>query len=231
MSNGTANLSMPGSFFRRYFLGESINNILLRLTIILSAIILVWCGIMLALIIHTKCQRRKQLQKTSTSHHLYDSSTSLTNRRSTRSKRNRRFQSSRNSLTSARCYSIRRLLSQFKAHCFFWPSSTERRNANSTDQISAVNRRDEALLTSSSRSTSNKVQLVVEAMTRHPRTSKHRLFHPRKKGSLYRETDSSSGDDSRNPYAFERDQPIPVETKRGTCNVVDTTQLLVSRLE
>ena len=229
--NGTANLSMTGSFFRRYLLGESLNNILLRLTMILSAIILVWSGIMLALIIHTKCERRKQLRRTSNSHHhLYDSSTSLT-----RSQRNRRFQSSTSSLTSARCYSIRRLFSQLKAHCFFWPSSTARRTENSTEQLAALDRRqrrDETLLPSSSRSTSNKVQLVVEAMTRRPLPSKHRLFYLRKKGSFYRETDSSSGDESRTLYSDERDQPLSASgSKRRTCNVADTTQFTVSRLE
>jgi hypothetical protein len=91
MNNVTTDISPTISFFRRYLLGDTYKNSLIRLTVILSAIVIVWSGIMLALIIHMKCQRTKQMLKTSnTHHHLYDSNSSLTKRRYP-SKRNRRF--------------------------------------------------------------------------------------------------------------------------------------------
>ena len=95
MNNVTKDISPPINIFRRYLLGDSLKNSLIRLTVILSAIIIVWSGIVIALIIHMKCQRTKQILKTAnTHHHLYDSNSSLTRKRSNCSKRNRCFNSS-----------------------------------------------------------------------------------------------------------------------------------------
>ena len=118
MNNRTTDMPMTSSFFRRYLLGESFRNILIRLTVIASAIILVWCGIMLALIVHMKCQRTKQMQKTSNNQQLYGNRTSLDKTQSNRSECQAHYQSPA-SPPPQRCCSIVRFLLQLKRCCIF----------------------------------------------------------------------------------------------------------------
>jgi hypothetical protein len=201
MNNGTTDISPAINIFRRYLLGDTLKNSLIRLTVILSAIIIVWSGIVIALIIHMKCQRKKQMLKTSnTHHHLYDSNSSLTRKRSNSSKRNRRFNSSSSSLSSSCCYSIRRVFSQLKQHCIFWPLSTSHRptSAKKPKEVSSI--------------TPNRVQLVVETMGNQPSKPIHRPINIGKKISLYRETDSSSGDELRNFTPIENKSNIIPKT-------------------
>ncbi len=216
MKNITNDISPTSSLFRRYLLGESAKNICIRLTVILSSIIIVWCGIICALIIHMKCQRAKQILKTSnTHHHLYDSNTSLTKKRSNYSKRNRRFNSSSSSLSSSTdCYSIRHILSQLKPHCIFWPRSTG--NENSIDRSLSPTKRKQQIecLPKTSRSTPTKVQLLVESM------ASHNKFKIGKKNSLYRETDSSSGDELKNLYPIENNSKSQIEITQNTSNII-----------
>jgi hypothetical protein len=230
MNNVTADISTTISFFRRYFLGESLKNILIRLTVILSSIIIVWCGIVLALIIHMKCQRSKQMQKTSNTHHhhLYDSTLSLTKKRvKNQSKRNRRFNSSSSSLSSTRCYSIRHILSRLKRHCFFWPSSS-RVNENSRDRSLSLTQRKTQSEPQPAISLlkTNKVQLVVEAMSRRPLTPASNRLNIGKKISLYREADSSSGDELRNLYSIENERKSPIEIDQRIFNTIGYNQLV-----
>lgn len=225
MNNATNEISQTNNLFRRYLLGESIKNIFIRLTVILSAITLVWCGIMFALIIHMKCQRTKQMLKTSnTHHHLYDSSTSLTKKRSNCSKRNRRFHSSSSSLSSTRCYSIRHILSQLKSHCIFWPRSTV--NDNSINRSLSLNKRKKQMENQSknSYSTPNKVQLVVESMTKQSLTANHNTINIGKKISLYHQTTNSSEDKLKNLYL--NDNKSKTQTEIPTPHISNLVQLV-----
>lgn len=61
------------NFFRQYLLGESLKNILIRLTVILLATIIIWCFILIILIFYIRNQRRKHLQ------YLLESKLNLTN--------------------------------------------------------------------------------------------------------------------------------------------------------
>ncbi len=211
MNNVTNDKSPTNNLFRRYLLGESIKNIFIRLTVILSAIIIVWCGIMFALIIHMKCQRTKQTLKTSnTHHHLYDSNTSLNKKRSKHSKRNRRCNSPSPSLSSRRCYSLFRSLSQLKQHCVFWPSSSSTVNENLMNRSSLLIKQRETK-TNNSYSTPNKVQVVLQSMTRRTLTSNHNKINLGKRLSLYHEADSSSGDELKNLYPIETN-PKSIQT-------------------
>ena len=201
----TNEISLTNSLFRRYLLGESIRNIFIRLTVILSAIILVWCGIMFALVIHTKCRRTKQMLKTSNTHHhhLYDSTLSLNRNRSNRWKRNRRFNSSTSTLSSTSCCSIRHILSQLKQRCGFWPSSTV--NENSFQQIPSLTKSGQQVETvaRSFYSTPSKVQIVVEMMTKRSVNLNHNLINIGKRISLYREGESSSGEQFKNLHLID----------------------------
>lgn len=219
MNNVTIEDSATTSFFRQYLLGESLKNILIRLTIILSAIIVVWSGIMLALIIHTKCQRSKQmLKKTSIPHHhLYDSNTSLTRKRSSHPKRIRHFNS------SLCCSSIVDFLSQFKRRCLLCPSlpsSTSIDNENSKMHSSPIVARKPRIesTTKNSCSTASKIHLVVEAMTRRSPSCNYNAVKVRKKSSIFRETESSSGDELKTFYPFEHDQTFPISTSSNASN-------------
>ena len=49
------------SFFKEYFLGESIKHILFRLTFILSIIILFWFGMICTCMIRNRSQKKKQM--------------------------------------------------------------------------------------------------------------------------------------------------------------------------
>jgi hypothetical protein len=79
MKNITAVVHMTNSFFREYLLGESLKNILIRLTFILSGTIIVWFCMVLIITLCMGYQRRKQMQHSLNSHHhLYDSMLNLT---------------------------------------------------------------------------------------------------------------------------------------------------------
>jgi len=201
MINSTNQIQLTNNFFREYLLGESLKNVFIRLTLILSSIMLVWCGIMFGLIIHTKCQRTKQMLKTSsTHHHLYDSNSSLTRKRS---KRNRRFYSSSSSISSTRCYSIRRLLSQLKQHCVF---STSSMNDNQLHRSASFVREKKSIkksLRNNYNSTPEKVQLVVNSMTRRSILPNANPAHIGQRISLYQDVDHSSGDELKNLYSNE----------------------------
>lgn len=202
MMNITTDISSTNSLFRRYLLGESIKNIFIRLTVILSAIILVWCGIMCALIIHTKCQRTKQLSKNAnTHHHLYDSTTSLTKTRSNRCKRNRRLNSS--SCYCCCCCSIRDLFSQLKQRCGFWPSSSSSiANDISIQQIASITKTKQPVETIAKtiHSTPSRVQIVVETIAEPSMNINQNLPTIGKRISLYRGGGraSSTGDQLHN---------------------------------
>ncbi|CAF3454885.1 unnamed protein product [Rotaria sp. Silwood1] len=221
MNNVTTDISLTTSIFRRYLLGESLKSILIRLTVILSAIIVVWSGIMVALIIHMKCQRSKQMIKTSIPHHhLYDSSSSLARKQSNRSKRNRRFNSS-----TICCYSICHFLSQLKQHCIFCPSkslSSTIDNENLKNRLSPKTKRKlrKESISVNSCSNSNNVQIMVEAMTKRSLNRNYNLVNIGKKISLYRETDSSSGDELKNFSTFDNDRKPSMEINPNTSNIV-----------
>ncbi|CAF0870010.1 unnamed protein product [Rotaria sordida] len=220
MNNLTTEMSLTTNIFRRYLLGESLKSILIRLTVILSAIIVVWSGIMVALIIHMKCQRSKQMIKTSIPHHhLYDSSLSLTRKVSTRSKRNRRFDSS--SLSTC-CYSICHFLSQIKQHCIFCSSSSSIDNENSKNRLSPITKRKQRIesISVNSCSNSHNVQIVVEAMTKRSLNRNHNAANIGKKISLYRETDSSSGDELKIFHPFDNNQKHPIKINSNASNFV-----------
>jgi hypothetical protein len=225
MNNVTNDLSSTNNLFRRYLLGESMKNVFIRLTVILSSIIIVWCGIMFALIIHMKCQRAKQMLKTSnTHHHLYDSNTSLTKKRSNCPSRNRRFNSSSSSLSSTRCYSIGRILSQLKPHCFVWPSSIVNENSINRSASLTKQKQQSETLPRNSYSTPNKVHLVVESMTRRSITANHNTVNIGKKISLYREIDNSSGDELKNLYSIKNELKPEIEIDQNTSS--NTFQLV-----
>jgi hypothetical protein len=226
MNNVTNEISLTNNFFRRYFLGESIRNIFIRLTVILSAIIIVWSGIMFALIIHMKCQRTKRMLKTTnTHHHLYDSNTSLNKKRTNCSKRTRRFNSSSSSLTSTRCYSIRHVLSQLKQRCVFWPSTTI--HENSIVRSSSFIKRKQPIetLPKTPPSTPNKVQLVVQSMARRSFISNPNKVRIGKKISLYHEADSSSGDELKNLHSIQDDLKSPIEINPNTSNTIQLVRI------
>lgn len=217
MNNVTYDISSTNNLFRHYLLGESVKNIFIRLTVILSAITLAWCGIMLALIIHTKCQRTKQMLKTSnTHHHLYDSNSSLNKKRSNR---NRRFNSSSSSLSSTRCYSIRHILSELKQRCSFWPSSTINENPVCRTSSSLVKPKQQQIESSPRNiySTPTKVQLVVESMTSRSNQNSIKIG---KRISLYREVDSSSGDQLKNLHSIENNLKSQTELNQNTIQPV-----------
>lgn len=215
MNNLTNENSSTNNLFRQYLLGESIKNIFIRLTVILSAIIFVWCGIMCALIIHMKCQRTKQMLKTSsTHHHLYDSNSSLTRKRSNCSKRNRRFHSSSSSLSSTRCYSIRQILSQLKSHCSFWPSSNLNENPITKQKKQVEYRQNH------SHSRPNQVQLVVESMTRRSLIHNQNRIDSEKKNSLYLPINNSSGDELINLNSVDNKSKSQIEITPVTSTLV-----------
>ncbi|CAF2845621.1 unnamed protein product [Rotaria sp. Silwood2] len=224
MNNVTTEISPATSIFRRYLLGESFKSILIRLTVILSAIIVVWSGIMIALIIHMKCQRSKQMIKTSIPHHhLHDSSSSLTRKQSNRSKRNRRFDSSSSSSTC--CFSICHFLSQLRQHCIFCPShlsSSPIENENSKNRSSPKTKRKQRKesVSVNSCSNSNNVQIVIEAMNKQSLSRNYNVVNIGKKISLYRETDSSSGDELKSFYTFDKDQKPSIEINSNTSNII-----------
>ncbi|CAF3917491.1 unnamed protein product [Rotaria magnacalcarata] len=225
MNNGTAELFLTTSFFRRYLLGESFESVLIRLAIILSAIVVVWSGIMLALIIHTKCQRSKQMLKASVPHHhLCDSNSSLTKRRSNRSKQNRRYDSSSSTCCCTICY----FLSELMQRCIFCPSSSSSSVVNENSKIeSSVIKQEKHQRESmpmNSHVNSSKVQLVVEAMTRRSFSRNKSVFKIGKKMSSYRETESSSGDELKSFYLCDNDQKSPMEMHANTSNVVHLMQ-------
>lgn len=233
MNNETQNNSMKISGLTHYLLGESIKNIFIRLTVILAAIILVWSGIMLALIIHTKYQRMKQMQKLSNSHHhhfLYDSTSSLNKARPTQ--RNRRFDTSTSSLTSGPCLCFRQVFTQLKEHCFFWPSSREAYNEDIINQSRPDLRsklRQEPIASTSSLPSSNKIQFVVEAMTRRPVTSNHQRMTQGRRTLIHREMDSSSGDEARHVELLEKSEPWMKNSSSHaqlTTNRVETVQIV-----
>lgn len=208
MNNISLEISSTNNFFRRYLLGESIRNIFIRLTVILSAIILVWCGIMCALIIHTKWQRNKQMSKNAnTHHHLYDSTLSLTKKRPNRCKRNRRVYSSNSSLSSSYCCcSISELLLRLKQRCGFWPAPSMAQE-NSVQQIASITKSKQHLDTKakSLHSTSSKVQIVVEKVAESPMNSHRNSTNIGKRISLYRGGGGScSGEQLRNLHLPER---------------------------
>ncbi len=222
MNNVSYENSSTDNFFRHYLLGESVKNIFIRLTVILSAIILVWCGIMFALIIHTKCQRNKQMLKTSnTHHHLYDSNSSLNKKRPNRVKRVRRCHSSTSSLSSTRCYSIRHILSELKRRCGFWPSSPI--NENSTFRTSSTIIVPKQLSESYSKSASltpTKAQLVVEAMTRRSVYTSRNSKSLGKRLSLYRDADSSSGDHLKSLHSVDNNLKSSIELNQNSIQLV-----------
>ncbi|CAF0977394.1 unnamed protein product [Didymodactylos carnosus] len=74
--------STASNFWRKYLLGDGLKNghqtaIGIRALVILSAIVLVWFGIALALIIHIKCKKNGLL---SINNGLHDSTTSIPNK-------------------------------------------------------------------------------------------------------------------------------------------------------
>ncbi|CAF3450987.1 unnamed protein product [Rotaria socialis] len=227
MNNGTAEPFLTTSIFRRYLLGESFESVLIRLTIILSAIVVVWTGIMLALIIHTKCQRSKQILKTSVPHHhLCDSNSSLTRKRPNRSKQNRRYDSSSSTCCNTVCY----FLSELMQRCIFCPSSSSSSssvvNENSKIESSLIKqeKKQGEFMPMNSQANSSKVQLVVEAMTRRSFSRNKNVFNIGKKISSYRETESSSGDELKSFYLCDNDQKSPIEMHANTSNVVHLMQ-------
>jgi hypothetical protein len=159
---------MNDSVFHRYLLGESLRNIFLRFTIILSSILFVWCGIMLALLIHTRCQRRKQLQKKQSNHHqVYDSNLSLNK---SQTKFNRRFHSSDGLFHSLCCKHLRSCFVRLRNRCFSGTnpthfvseptppqSSVEPRQPNETMPRQSTNRASQR---------SNRLQIAVQSMSR-----------------------------------------------------------------
>lgn len=184
MNNATGDVPPTMNFFRRHFLGTSFQHILLRLSLILSSIIVVWCGIMLGLIIHTKCQRMKQIQKGSTTHHhhLTESTSSLT--------RNRPNKTPRNPSTLNPCRILSRLFSRL-----FSSSRVEsiERNGISTGKQNKI----ELIAINNSRSTSNKIQHVVRAIKRRSTRFNQQNSRNDRKLNQFGETDSSSGEESK----------------------------------
>lgn len=202
MNNISSEISSTSNFFRRYLLGESIRNVFIRLTVILSAIILVWCGIMCALIIHTKWQRNKQMLKNSnTHHHLYDSTLSLTKKRPKRCKRNRRLYSSNSSLSLSYCCccSMDRLFSQLKQRCGFLPSSAIV-NDDSIQQIASITKSKQHVDAKAKNlhAITSKVQIVVENVAESPIDRHRNSTNIGKRISLYRGGGSCSGEQLKN---------------------------------
>ena len=219
MNNLTNEISSKDSFFRRYLLGESIKNIFIRLTVILSAIILVWCGIMCALIIHTKCQRKKQMLKTSnTHHHLYDSTSSLNKKRS---KRNRRVNPSALSTSGN---SIRRILSELKQRCGFQSSPIANENSvHRTSSVPKLKRQSDTL--PNCNSTPNKIQLVVESMSSRSIISHHSVG---KRISLYQEGESLSGDQLKSLHSITDHSSPRIQVNPNTSNSIQLVSIQVS---
>ena len=227
MNNISLEISSTNSFFRRYLLGESIRNIFIRLTVILSAIVLVWCGIMCALIIHTKWQRNKQMLKNSnTHHHLYDSTLSLTKKRPNRCKRNRRLYSSNSSLSSSYCcYSIDHLFSQLKQRCGFLPSSSIV-NDNSIQQIASITKSKQHLDSKAKKfHATSKVQIVVENVAESPIDRHRNSMNIGKRISLYRGGGSCSGEQLKNlNFIANKSQPALISNQ----NISSTIQPVCS---
>ncbi|CAF1087989.1 unnamed protein product [Adineta steineri] len=212
MNNVTREISLANNFFRQNLLGESLRHSFIRLTVILSAIIIVWGGIILALIIHMKCQRARQMIKTSNTQHSYDNDTNSNKKRSNNHKRNRRFDSSSSSVSLTR-YSIRHFLSRLKRHVIFWPSSststiTAALAAATTEKNNSI--RESLLLKKEHQmipTNSNTIQILVENMTRRPLNSNRYVPNiVASKLLFHHETDSSSGDELKNFFPFEEDQ-------------------------
>ncbi len=221
MNNVTTEVSMTIGFFRRHLLGESLRNSLIRLTVILSAIIIVWSGLMLALIIYMKYQRARQTLKTSNTQRLYDSNSSLNGKRPNRNKHNRRFNSSASTLSSPRCYSIRRIIAQLSQRCVFWPlSRTTNRNSIKRSSSSIKRKQQRQTMITNSCTAPNKIQIIVENMTRRPLSPDLNTSNKGRKISFYHETDSSSGDELKTLHPIENDQTPQIEINQKTSNAV-----------
>ena len=228
MKNITKEVSPTTSFFHRHLLGESIKGVLIRLTVILSAIIVVWCGLTVALFLYTKYQRSKPNLKTSiTQHHLYDSNTSLTRKRSNRFKHNHRFSSS----LSTFCNSVHFFLSQLKRHCVLCPSSlpSSTGNEDAESQSSSLKNRNQCMRpvpSASSHSNSNQTRLAIEAMTKRSLSCNYKAIDIEKKLSSYRGTSSSNGNKSKNFCSYDHGQLSDLEVNPKTSNTVQLVFLI-----
>lgn len=237
MHNATMEICTTTSIVRRYLLGESFKSVLIRLTIILSSIGVVWSGIMLALVIHTKYQRSKQMLKSSmTHHHLCDSITSLNNKQSNRSKRNRLYDSTSAS-TSLCCYRIRRFLSYLVEYCIFCSSSSpsmdnEISKAESSPPIRRKSQAEPSFMPMYPHPPSSKVQLVIESMTGRPLYRNKNILKIGKKISLYRESESLSGDEFRSFHTNDYGRKSSIEVNTNTSDFVQqVVQFLLNFLD
>jgi hypothetical protein len=134
MNNITRRNHVKLPFFRRYLLGESLENILIRLIIILSASIIIWCCMMLIQFLRIRYQRRKQMEK-------------ILNL-----EENCRYNSSLTSISSIKWYSNREITNENSIHsrekCSgevsikkndLYPSAHKRKISNVTNDIPMVN--------------------------------------------------------------------------------------------
>ncbi|UJR38043.1 hypothetical protein I4U23_030725 [Adineta vaga] len=216
MYNVTTEISVTVNIFRRYLLGESLKNSLIRLTVILSAILLVWVGMIFALIIHLKCQRSRQILKSSTSHHLYDNEHDSIRKRSEQLVRNRRFDSSVSSISSTRCYSIRRIFIRLKRCCIFWPSVA---NANDdSEKRSSISSKQRDTIRMNSCTVPPKIQIMIENTVKRPSTNVGRKL------SSYYEGDSSSSEELKTLCSSENNREIQIEINRKSSNVTELVQ-------
>ncbi|CAF1544773.1 unnamed protein product [Adineta ricciae] len=208
MNNVTIELPESVNIFHRYLLGESLKNSLIRLTVILSVIILVWLGMLLALIIHLKCQRSRQRLKSSTSHHLHESDKEPVRKCSEQFGRSRRFDSSVSSISSIRCHSLRRNCFRLKRFCFFWSSSTN--DNEQPDKRSSIsgNQRDAIRV--------NPIVTPIRLQVTLANTVKRPSANVGLKLSSYHDISSSSGEELKNLCAIEDEHDKQIMSANAT---------------
>jgi hypothetical protein len=82
--------------------------------------------------------------------------------------------------------------------------------------------------TNNSYSTPNKVQVVLQSMTRRTLTSNHNKINLGKRLSLYHEADSSSGDELKNLHSIQDDLKSPIEINPNTSNTIQLVRIFFS---
>ena len=224
MNDETREISMTIGFFRRYLLGTAIHNILIRFTLILSVILIIWCGIMVALIIHTKCQRAKQTQKGTNNHrlhhhhHLHDSTSSLTKSRPSNTTQKMKSEESNSSLRSSGCYSFCRFFSLLKRRCLCCLCSSSNRRQNSVERQKT---RAEVIQPNDSLLMASRVHLVVEAMTRHPVRGHQTLLDKNENSSFVYEADSFDVDELQDQQTCQTQEKITVKNPKRIISGID----------
>lgn len=152
VSNSLGSTVRPSDSIHSYLLGESVKNVILRLTLILTAIVVIWACMIAVSVIRSRYQRRRQTFRSSHNlHHLAFESTTK-NLMSNQRKQVCRFDSSSTTMTMRKGNVLGRILPSIK------------RPAGHRSVVKQVHPPSDPA----------KIHAVIEAMTRRSFTSSHR---------------------------------------------------------